>query len=53
MPSSKEDIYWTMLIANETIKILTNCISVDYDGPNGRTALHAATKMGDDGRILL
>jgi len=33
-------------------EILTNCISVDYGGPNGRTALHAATKMGDDGRIL-
>jgi hypothetical protein len=34
-------------------EILTNCISVDYGGPNGRTALHAASKMGDDGRILL
>ncbi|XP_061944713.1 ankyrin repeat-containing protein At5g02620-like [Populus nigra] len=29
-------------------EILTNCISVDYGGPNGRTALHAASKMGDD-----
>jgi len=34
-------------------EILTNCISVDYGGPNGRTALHAASKMGDDGKILL
>jgi hypothetical protein len=34
-------------------EILTNCISVDYGGPNGRTALHAASKIGDDGRILL
>ncbi|XP_052305501.1 ankyrin repeat-containing protein At5g02620 isoform X2 [Populus trichocarpa] len=28
-------------------EILTNCISVDYGGPNGRTALHAASKTGD------
>ncbi|KAG6736021.1 hypothetical protein POTOM_060812 [Populus tomentosa] len=27
-------------------EILTNCISVDYGGPNGRTALHAAIMMG-------
>jgi len=33
-------------------EILTNCISVDYGGPNGRTALHAASAVGDDGRIL-
>jgi ankyrin repeat protein len=33
--------------------ILGNCISVDYGGPNGRTALHAASMMEDDGRILL
>jgi hypothetical protein len=33
-------------------EILTNCISVDYGGPNGRSALHAASKMGDHGRIL-
>jgi len=26
-------------------EILTNCISVDYGGPNGRTALHAPSKM--------
>jgi hypothetical protein len=32
--------------------ILGNCISVDYGGPNGRTALHAASAVGDDGRIL-
>jgi len=32
--------------------ILTNCISVDYGGPNGRTALHEASRRGDDGRIL-
>nr|TKS16447.1 hypothetical protein D5086_0000022740 [Populus alba] len=30
-------------------EILTNCISVDYGGPNGRTALHAASRVGDDG----
>nr|TKS02784.1 hypothetical protein D5086_0000159630 [Populus alba] len=28
-------------------EILTNCISVDYGGPNGRTALHAASRVGD------
>ncbi|KAG6738063.1 hypothetical protein POTOM_059609 [Populus tomentosa] len=28
-------------------EILTNCISVDYGGPNGRTALHAAIREGD------
>jgi ankyrin repeat protein len=33
-------------------KILTNCTSVDYGGPNGRTALHAAIRVGDHGRIL-
>jgi ankyrin repeat protein len=33
-------------------EILTNCISVDYGGPNGRTALHEASRRGDDGRIL-
>jgi len=33
-------------------EILTNCISVDYGGPNGRTALHAAIRVGDLGRIL-
>ena len=33
-------------------EILNNCISVDYGGPNGRTALHAASMMGDYGRIL-
>jgi hypothetical protein len=33
-------------------EILGNCISVDYGGPNGRTALHAASAVGDDGRIL-
>ncbi|KAG6768164.1 hypothetical protein POTOM_027061 [Populus tomentosa] len=27
--------------------ILGNCISVDYGGPNGRTALHAAIRVGD------
>ncbi|XP_073262721.1 uncharacterized protein [Populus alba] len=30
-------------------EILTNCISVDYGGPNGRTALHEAIRRGDDG----
>jgi len=33
-------------------EILTNCSSVDYGGPNGRTALHAAIRVGDLGRIL-
>ncbi|KAG6735772.1 hypothetical protein POTOM_061562 [Populus tomentosa] len=34
-------------------EILANCISVlDYGGPNGRTALHAASAVGDHGRIL-
>ncbi|KAG5224861.1 ankyrin repeat-containing protein [Salix suchowensis] len=28
--------------------ILRNCISVDYGGPNGRTALHAAITARDD-----
>jgi hypothetical protein len=32
--------------------ILGNCISVDYGGPNGRTALNAAIRVRDDGRIL-
>ncbi|KAG6738074.1 hypothetical protein POTOM_059628 [Populus tomentosa] len=30
-------------------EILTNCISVDYGGPNGRTALHAAIREGAGG----
>ncbi|KAG5224828.1 ankyrin repeat-containing protein [Salix suchowensis] len=34
-------------------EILRNCISVDYGGPNGRTALHAAITTKDDGRINL
>ncbi|KAF9661596.1 hypothetical protein SADUNF_Sadunf19G0085200 [Salix dunnii] len=29
-------------------KILRNCIAVDYGGPNGRTALHAAITSRDD-----
>ncbi|KAF9661800.1 hypothetical protein SADUNF_Sadunf19G0106400 [Salix dunnii] len=29
--------------------ILGNCISVDYGGPNGRTALHAAITTRDEG----
>uniref|UniRef100_A0A6M2F401 PGG domain-containing protein n=1 Tax=Populus davidiana TaxID=266767 RepID=A0A6M2F401_9ROSI len=29
-------------------EILTNSISVDYGGPNGKTALHAASRVGDD-----
>ena len=33
-------------------KILKNCIAVDYGGPNGRTALHAAIREGAGGRIL-
>ena len=33
-------------------EILANCISVDYGGPNGRTALHGASAVGDHGRIL-
>ncbi|KAJ6297499.1 hypothetical protein OIU78_023116 [Salix suchowensis] len=33
--------------------ILRNCISVDYGGPNGRTALHAAITARDDGKLLL
>ncbi|KAG6738061.1 hypothetical protein POTOM_059607 [Populus tomentosa] len=28
-------------------EILTNCISVDFGGPNGITALHAAIRLGD------
>ncbi|KAJ6297495.1 hypothetical protein OIU78_023113 [Salix suchowensis] len=34
-------------------EILGNCISVDYGGPNGRTALHAAITARDHGRINL
>ena len=34
-------------------EILGNCISVDYGGPNGRTALHAAITVGNHGRINL
>uniref|UniRef100_A0A6N2M1K3 Uncharacterized protein n=1 Tax=Salix viminalis TaxID=40686 RepID=A0A6N2M1K3_SALVM len=30
-------------------EILGNCISVDYGGPNGRTALHAAITARDEG----
>ena len=33
--------------------ILRNCISVDYGGPNGRTALHAAITARDHGRMNL
>ncbi|PNS91479.1 hypothetical protein POPTR_019G107400v4 [Populus trichocarpa] len=33
-------------------EILRNCISVDYGGPNGRTALHGSSAVGDHGRIL-
>uniref|UniRef100_A0A6N2KLE7 Uncharacterized protein n=1 Tax=Salix viminalis TaxID=40686 RepID=A0A6N2KLE7_SALVM len=32
-------------------EILRNCISVDYGGPNGRTALHAAITARDDGTM--
>uniref|UniRef100_A0A6N2LT52 Uncharacterized protein n=1 Tax=Salix viminalis TaxID=40686 RepID=A0A6N2LT52_SALVM len=32
-------------------EILRNCISVDYGGPNGRTALHAAITTEDDATI--
>ncbi|KAG5224863.1 ankyrin repeat-containing protein [Salix suchowensis] len=32
-------------------EILRNCISVDYGGPHGRTALHAAITMGNHGTI--
>jgi ankyrin repeat protein len=32
--------------------ILGNCISVDYGGPDGRTALHAASMAANYGRIL-
>ncbi|KAG5224830.1 ankyrin repeat-containing protein [Salix suchowensis] len=32
-------------------EILRNCISVDYGGPNGRTALHAAITARDIGTI--
>ncbi|KAL3565740.1 hypothetical protein D5086_033786, partial [Populus alba] len=28
-------------------EILTNCMSVDYGGPNGRTALHEAIRRGE------
>jgi hypothetical protein len=34
-------------------EILANCISVDCGGPNGRTALHGASAVGDHGRIFL
>ncbi|KAG6737118.1 hypothetical protein POTOM_059888 [Populus tomentosa] len=35
-------------------EILANCISVlDYGGPNGRTALHAASAVGDHVEVLL
>jgi len=33
-------------------EILGNCISADYGGPHGRTALHAASAVGDYGMIL-
>nr|TKR90671.1 hypothetical protein D5086_0000231110 [Populus alba] len=33
-------------------EILGNCISVDYGGPHGRTALHAASAEGDDGTAI-
>ncbi|XP_011013045.1 PREDICTED: ankyrin-3-like [Populus euphratica] len=34
-------------------EILANCISVlDYGGPNGRTALHAASAVGDHERLV-
>ena len=37
----------------EIDEILGNCVSVDYGGPNGGTALHAAaSSAGDDGKIL-
>jgi len=41
--------FWRYMVVDG---ILTNCISVDYGGPNGRTALHAASEEGDDCRIL-
>ncbi|KAG6738058.1 hypothetical protein POTOM_059604 [Populus tomentosa] len=43
---------WTEERGKVVDEILGNSISVDYGGPNGRTALHAASRVGDDGRIL-
>nr|XP_034889339.1 ankyrin repeat-containing protein At5g02620-like [Populus alba] len=40
--------YWTAERGKVVNEILGNCISVDYGGPNGRTALHAASMKGDD-----
>ncbi|XP_061944712.1 ankyrin repeat-containing protein At5g02620-like [Populus nigra] len=41
---------WSELERGKVIdEILTNCISVDYGGPKGRTALHAASRLGDHG----
>jgi len=44
--------FWTAERGKAVYEILGNCISVDYGGPNGRTALHAASRIGDDGKIL-
>ncbi|KAG6738954.1 hypothetical protein POTOM_058582 [Populus tomentosa] len=43
---------WTEERGKVVDEILGNSISVDYGGPNGRSALHAAIMVGDDGRIL-
>ncbi|KAJ6855877.1 protein ACCELERATED CELL DEATH 6-like [Populus alba x Populus x berolinensis] len=40
---------WTEERGKVVDEILGNSISVDYGGPNGRTALHAASRVGDDG----
>ncbi|KAG6750162.1 hypothetical protein POTOM_047248 [Populus tomentosa] len=43
---------WTEERGKVVDEILGNSISEDYGGPNGRSALHAAIMVGDDGRIL-
>ncbi|XP_011047471.1 PREDICTED: ankyrin-1-like isoform X2 [Populus euphratica] len=42
-----DDYSWGQEREKVIDEILTNCISVDYGGPNGRTALHAAIEVGD------
>ncbi|XP_073262723.1 protein ACCELERATED CELL DEATH 6 [Populus alba] len=43
---------WSKVRGKVVDDILGNCISVDYGGPNGRTALHAAGRVGNHGKHL-
>jgi ankyrin repeat protein len=43
---------WSKVRGKVVDDILGNCISVDYGGPNGRTALHAASRVRQDGKLL-